>query len=106
MLAFGCPWTGSGTGLGCADMLMDLPFQDGTPPREQIGGVKTRHLVTTLEPGQAPHNFLAQEARSIHLWVSTDARPTIRQLRVEAVGALKAPIEPAADVAFSPDGNA
>jgi hypothetical protein len=94
------------------DVLSTLVFTDGTPLVERIGGVPTRHLMTPLPAeGDVPDpgflgDFPDRGPLTLHLWVSTDITPTIRQVRI--AGAPQTPeqrIGPALAVAFSPDSG-
>jgi WD40 repeat protein len=102
----------------CADMLRLWKFTDADPRTEILAGVPTRHLVADLfaldEPA-SPHTNLpmvftyeAPSSGTIHLWVSTDETPMVRQIRYEAAmqnTADQESLEPLVKVAFSPDGK-
>ncbi|HEX8218325.1 MAG TPA: hypothetical protein VF914_03825 [Chloroflexia bacterium] len=62
-----------------------LTFKDATPRLEVVDGVITRHMVAERENpiSQAMVGLLPLPAGTIHLWVSTDSPPTIRQMRME-----------------------
>lgn len=58
-------------------------LKDGTPPTEQIDGADTKHMTGTNKDLSA---FVASTAGSedgtLDFWISTDAKPTVRQMKI------------------------
>lgn len=93
-------------------LVRGLTFKDGTPRLEVLDGVITRHIVAEREPSGSQDvegdyvGLTPVPAGTVHLWVSTDAAPTIRQMRVEgSTTVLKNRVYNVKDVAISPDGK-
>lgn len=71
-----------------AALLQGAVLSDGSPRLDSIGGVATRHIVADLMRPEAnpPPGPWYQRVKTIHLWISTEASPTIRQMRTEVTG--------------------
>jgi hypothetical protein len=55
-------------------------LKDGTPPTEQIGGTETKHITGA---NKDLGDFVSgSDEGTIDFWVTTDAKPTVRQMKV------------------------
>jgi hypothetical protein len=57
-------------------------LKDGIPPTEKIDGVDTKHVTTSALAGLA--NSASGASGTVDLWVTTDANPIVRQMRVNS----------------------
>lgn len=60
-------------------------LKDGAPPTEKLDGVETRHIIANGKDFPSLNTGIASSAieGTVELWVSTDARPSMRQMKID-----------------------
>jgi hypothetical protein len=59
-------------------------LKDGTPPTEKIDGADTKHIVADAKDLESLSTGGDVTEGTFDIWISTDAKPTIRQMKIDA----------------------
>lgn len=80
------------SGFPVREELANMKYVDGDTRTESVGGVPAHHIVTdvqaNLHNSVLANTLLSGEMKTmtLNLWLSTDATPTVRRMRVDATG--------------------
>ena len=108
-VAFLCSWDDTSKVPSCGGIIKGSKFEDVVGGSGVIDGVPVRHLTSDLlktienwpQDVPAPQGPMftssPMESAKLSIWVSTDAAPTIRQMRIEVVPAAEPAIVPAVE---------